>query len=238
MQKYEKYGRIDFFTNFVAVYKTSIITIPMNKYFKIILIFLCLSLCPMMQSRLFAQNVEVDILQAIHNTRTPTGTIIMKGFSTSAYAFSIAVPLVELTLGLAARNRNYTISGVQASAGIVLAMGLSTGLKYIIGRPRPYDRYSAFITPLQLESTYSLPSGHSVSAFATATTLALQYRKWYVAVPAFLWAGTVAYSRMYLGVHYPTDIVAGMLLGIGTAYFTYKMQQKLAPKVPVPLSFR
>lgn len=210
----------------------------MNKYFKIIIVFLGLSMLPVTQNKLFAQNVEVEILQAIHETRTPTGTIIMKGFSTSAYVLSIAFPLAELTYGLAARNRNFTVSGLQASAGIILATGLSVGLKYIIGRPRPYDRYPFLISPLQLESTYSLPSGHSVSAFATATTLALQYRKWYVAVPAFLWAGTVAYSRMYLGVHYPTDVLAGLLLGVVSAYFTYKMQQKLYSKISVPLTFK
>ncbi|ULT24063.1 phosphatase PAP2 family protein [Sphingobacterium sp. E70] len=41
------------------------------------------------------------------------------------------------------------------------------------------------------------------------------YSKWYVVAPSLLWAGSVGYSRMYLGVHYPTDVLAGAVLGLG-----------------------
>lgn len=66
-----------------------------------------------------------------------------------------------------------------------------------------------------------MPSGHTSLAFATATSLTLKYPKWYVAAPSYFWACSVGYSRMNLGVHYPSDIVAGALLGAGSAYLTY-----------------
>jgi undecaprenyl-diphosphatase len=71
----------------------------------------------------------------------------------------------------------------------------------------------------------SFPSGHTSSAFNTATFICLTYPKWYVIAPAALWATSVAYSRMYLGVHYPSDVLAGAVLGAGTAYLTYYLNK-------------
>jgi membrane-associated phospholipid phosphatase len=83
-------------------------------------------------------------------------------------------------------------------------------------RPRPFIQ-NIKIVPVYRAGSYSFPSGHTSSTFTTATALSIAYPKWYVIAPAFLWAGTVGYSRMYLGVHYPTDVATGAILGTGTA---------------------
>jgi membrane-associated phospholipid phosphatase len=75
-----------------------------------------------------------------------------------------------------------------------------------------------------------MPSGHTSSAFSTATSLSLNFRKWYVVAPAYTYAAAVGYSRMYLGVHYPSDVLVGALLGSGTAYLTWKINKKLQNK--------
>ena len=64
-------------------------------------------------------------------------------------------------------------------------------------------------------------------AFATATSLSLTYPKWYIIVPAYSWAGAVGYSRMHLGVHYPSDVFIGALVGAGSAWLTHAMNKKL-----------
>ncbi|WP_256604704.1 phosphatase PAP2 family protein [Sphingobacterium multivorum] len=65
---------------------------------------------------------------------------------------------------------------------------------------------------------YSFPSGHTSSAFATASALSRAYSKWYVVAPSLLWASSVGYSRMYLGVHFPSDVLTGAVLGTGAAF--------------------
>ena len=76
----------------------------------------------------------------------------------------------------------------------------------------------------------SMPSGHTSLAFATATTLTLSYPKWYVIAPSYFWACSVGYSRMNLGVHYPSDVAAGALLGAGSAYITHLVNGWLRQK--------
>lgn len=53
----------------------------------------------------------------------------------------------------------------------------------------------------------------------------MAYPKWYVIAPAFLWAGSVSYSRMYLGVHYPTDVAAGAALGVGSTFILQSLKK-------------
>ncbi len=97
----------------------------------------------------------------------------------------------------------------------VLALGLSEGLKLVFQRPRPYTTYSDVRTPNGQESSFSLPSSHATLAFAGATVLSEAYPQW--TWPAYGWATLVSLSRVYNGVHYPTDILAGALVGIGAA---------------------
>ena len=92
----------------------------------------------------------------------------------------------------------------------------------------------------------SFPSGHTSMAFCTATSLSLLYPYWYVVVPSMLWATSVGFSRLYLGVHYPTDVLTGALLGAGVAWVAYNVAQRIQednPMMPpnkavvVPISF-
>jgi undecaprenyl-diphosphatase len=92
---------------------------------------------------------------------------------------------------------------------------LATALKEVFDRPRPFEEVGAAEPLLRATVGESLPSGHASTSFAGALVLAYLVRR---AIPAlFALATLIALSRVYIGVHYPLDIVAGAVLGVAVA---------------------
>ena len=114
---------------------------------------------------------------------------------------------------------------------------LCVGLKYAVDRERPFQAHPGLRLPTGPEPLGSFPSGHATVAFAGATTIAFEQPA--MAIPAFLWAGAVGYSRLYNGVHYPSDVLAGAALGVGSAFLARALVPDLNARlgVPTPLTF-
>lgn len=93
----------------------------------------------------------------------------------------------------------------------LVADGCATGLKSVFLRPRPYQSLADMAMLLERAASSSFPSNHAANAFALATLFGSFYRK--LAIPFIAIAAVVGYSRIYLGDHYPLDVVAGALLG-------------------------
>ena len=112
-----------------------------------------------------------------------------------------------------------------------LATGIITqSTKRIVNRKRPFETYAFIITRDDESGGLSFPSGHTSSAFCTATSLLLRYRKWYVIAPSCIFATSVAWARMYQGVHYPSDVLAGAFVGAGSAWVSWKLQKWISGK--------
>jgi len=101
------------------------------------------------------------------------------------------------------------------------ADGLSLGLRQWIGRLRPPLVYPDPRPLVSTPHTGAFPSGHSASAFACATVIAWASPR--LAVPAFVLAGLVAWSRVYVGVHWPLDVLGGAALGVLVATALLKL---------------
>ena len=102
--------------------------------------------------------------------------------------------------------------------GIAMACGFlvgNMGLKNLFARIRPYDMVEVEMLVEHL-SDFSFPSGHTLVSFNAAIALHHYHRKWGVA--ALVLASLIACSRLYLFVHYPTDVVAGVLLAVALAW--------------------
>ena len=145
----------------------------------------------------------------------------------SVYFTTAGVPLGMLVTGLATHNKELTTKAFETGGSILIAAGVTVTLKALTHRQRPYLAHPDLIVGKATSSDYSFPSGHTSLAFATATSLSLSLPKWYVIAPAFTYAAAVCYSRMYLGVHYPTDVFAGALVGVGSTFLTWKLQKAL-----------
>lgn len=107
---------------------------------------------------------------------------------------------------------------------VAVADWSATGLKALIDRPRPPLRYPEPKTLVPLPHDGSFPSGHAATSFAAATMLSFAAPK--LAPFLFVLAAAIAYSRVYVGVHYPLDVIGGAVLGtlvaLAVRYLTRK----------------
>ncbi len=98
-------------------------------------------------------------------------------------------------------------------------------LKPLLGRLRPYVIHADVIMLIPKLNDFSLPSGHSSSSFAAATVILLTNKRWGPA--AIVLASLIAFSRLYLFMHFPSDVIAGTLLGIGTGFLVVSFGRKI-----------
>jgi membrane-associated phospholipid phosphatase len=173
-----------------------------------------------------AQGFDYQTLKNIEGYRSDADTRFYKFLSDADAPICIAAPILITTIGLIKKDKKITNQGLEIGVAFTATVAETYIVKYIANRDRPYKTHTD-LHPLGEEKSRSFPSGHTSSAFSTAMSLSLIYPKWYVAVPAFAWASATGYSRMYLGVHYPTDVLAGAVLGAGTAWLTHKINKKL-----------
>ena len=191
---------------------------------KFLLLFLLL-----LPISLFSQSIDFRILHSINSSQVLPSDGFYRFMSNSDMYIITGVPVTMAIVGLADGDNNLLRNAGVIATGTIINLGITAGLKYLIKRKRPFVTYKGIIVNKSGSPCLdpSFPSGHTSTSFMVATSLSLQYPKWYVIVPAYLYAGTVAYSRMDLGVHYPTDIIGGALIGTGSAYFTYKINKNL-----------
>jgi len=111
---------------------------------------------------------------------------------------------------------------------IIMANGVVYLLKYIVAEPRPFLALSNVDLLVHAEETYSFPSGHAASSFAAAFVIGSRYklnvngRNYSLFYPLMTFAVVVGFSRIYIGVHYPYDVIVGAIIGTLSAYLVLK----------------
>ena len=106
--------------------------------------------------------------------------------------------------------------------GLALIFCLLIGnmtLKPLIARPRPYSYFPEMTLLIAPLSDFSFPSGHTFASFASATALYLHHKR--LGIAAYILAAVIAFTRLYLYVHFPSDVLAGLLLGIVSGWVAY-----------------
>ena len=173
----------------------------------------------------FSQNLDIDLLRKINLERNPALDPTFKFITNSVSPIGLGAPLIVTSIGFIQNDKSIKNKGIFIGGTLLTSAIVTTTLKFAIDKDRPFVTYPD-IQKLTSAGSPSFPSGHTSEAFATATSLSIAFTKWYVIAPSFIWASAAGYSRMHLGVHYPSDVLVGALIGSGSAWLCHELNKR------------
>ena len=162
---------------------------------------------------------EIDWLDTIQTWRTPVFDKVMVAISTLGNAGFIWIVICVILLLL----KKYRKCGILMMSSLLLDLLIcNVILKNLVARPRPCWLNETVQLLVDSPKDYSFPSGHTMAGFAVAPILYYANRK--LGIAAYILAGLIAFSRLYLYVHFPTDVLGGVAFGLGIAFFVLSMR--------------
>jgi len=176
------------------------------------------------------QNLDVKIFRVFNNYRTSFLDGAISITDKSLLPVSILTPAGFYAISYANKNHYDENTAVLCLLSEATGTVTTLGLKHIFKRKRPYQTLSNVFYNKQNSPTdeYSFPSGHSTVAFSIATTFTLRYPDKPVLISGlYLYALIISYGRLYMGVHYPSDLLGGALIGTGSAVLIYSLRKEI-----------
>ena len=163
--------------------------------------------------------MEIHILDMIQNLRTPIGDVVVPLITRLGDAGIIWIILTVLLLIIPKTRKTGVIMMAALLVDVLLC---NVFIKNLVARTRPFDVNTAVQLLVAKPRDYSFPSGHTAASFASVTALYLAGEKklWKIAL---VLAVLIAFSRLYLYVHYPTDVLGGIITGAIAGYIGYKL---------------
>jgi membrane-associated phospholipid phosphatase len=161
----------------------------------------------------FLASLDITLLRLIHHHRIVAFDQLLYFISFTSSFISIGLVLSILVISRKKKSRPLRLIFYKMVTVLIIAAIISFCLKNLVIRERPFKTYPD-IEKMSEAGSSSFPSGHTLEVFAIALAFSLAFPKKKFIIPLFIWAALVAYSRMALGVHYPSDVIGGMIIGV------------------------
>lgn len=171
--------------------------------------------------------MDFAILYAIQNIHNPVLDQLILALTHIMGSYGQIWLVVGVLLCIPKKTRGCGVS-VLISYVLVFVVG-QFGLKDLIARARPCQIDQTVELLVRRPSSYSCPSTHTAWAFAAATAIFMYYKK--PGIGVLIIAAVIGFSRLYLFVHFPTDVLFGAVMGVVLAIATVKVQQKLLEQI-------
>lgn len=185
-----------------------------------------------------AQNtnrLDRDLFFSVYHADSPAFAFTMNAADRASWPLFVGTPFALWSVALNDNSRSNAWDAYMVTMSEAVTIGSIIALKRAFRRDRPYvslqdvrDR-SGSAGSRSSASRFSFPSGHAAISFSLATSLSLAAPQWYVVAPAYLVAATVSLSRVWLGVHFPSDILGGAVTGIAIAIVLDHFKEELTP---------
>ncbi len=173
-------------------------------------------------------NIDFNILDAIQKIANPVLDVFFALFTHLGDGGILWILIAVLCLCFKKTRKCGLMMAIALIVGTVIG---NLALKNIIARPRPFVQNPQMLSLLKISTPpgFSCPSGHTLASFESAVVIYLNNKKWGIA--ALIVAAIIGFSRMYFYVHFLTDVLFGMALGIGIGiavyYLTLTIERKM-----------
>ena len=161
----------------------------------------------------FIQNIDISVIEKIyrfqHNLNSELFNKIMIFFTILG---DNGIIWIAIALILFLKRKYRKIGLFSIISLIICALAVNIILKPLIHRPRPFSELADIILLIKAPKDYSFPSGHTAASFVMIFVFFRHIKKYFI--PVLITGIFIAFSRMYLSVHYPSDIIAGLIIGI------------------------
>ncbi|MEI6435961.1 MAG: phosphatase PAP2 family protein [Bacteroidota bacterium] len=161
---------------------------------------------------------DIAILDWLNSHLIPGSTPVLQFVSNFATFFSIVMALIVLSMAIIKKSKPLFHKTILIALALILSAIMIQVLKEAFDRERPFMTYP-FIEKLSTGGGSSFPSGHTMEAYAMAMVMSILFRYKWLIVTVYTWAFLVAYSRLALGVHYPADVLSGIMVGTLIGWF-------------------
>jgi len=176
------------------------------------------------------QNLDIKLFRKFNNIKSSFLKSVVNITNESVIPLSVILPAGLYIYARAENNYNDEDAATLLALSEVTNLSVTQALKYIVKRNRPFrtlNNVNLYDTST-VENTYSFPSGHTSQSFAIATSLTLSYPdKPFLITGLYTYSLIVSLGRIYWGVHYPSDVLSGMLIGAGSAALIYSLRKPL-----------